>query len=500
MADEQEKETTSGSIPAAKNIAVVISVDEYATQRKLPGAQADATIVAKLLNEARRFDHVHTLVGKVESHVAKDKLAEIVASHRGTAVRELFVYLSGHGDIHDEAFHFLLSDFNASRYATTSLANDEIDDFARTLAPDLFVKVVDACRSGISYIKGPDDLRQAVQPAHGIRKCYFMYSSHQDQSSWQGKVSDFTLALATAVIEHPSPQLRYRDLQAYVSDYFEASKRQRPFFVSQADNTEIFISVNERVQAAVKEAVASIEAPPPFASAGNKELSLTQVITEDAKGCFQRDVTLAKIDEYYEAAMELELPQPLSELYDTEADRLDYSAQQVPGEAQLARWFESNAEEAFFIRTARAGEGEEQDGSAGGAAQRLRRPPFRKPPDTLFSTDDGLKDCVLLRLRPRYPNIPMWNVLLLAIPSRRTIATPFVRVRLEEVAWDDHKPKEYSLRTRKTPIAEFDATRSASDVMAALAAHLDATLRKQFGLASALEEPQHESDSQNRRT
>jgi hypothetical protein len=243
--------------------------------------------------------------------------------------------------------------------------------------------------------------------------------------------------------------------------------------------------VNERVQTAVKDTLANIAQLVLSAVPDTKELSLVHLVAEDAKSCFDKEATLAKISDFYKAALAFSLPSQLAELYGADAVQLDYSSQQVPGEAQLARWFEQQSADNFFVKTGRADSQEEDTKSS--TVSRFRRP-AAKPPDTLYSVDDGLQNCVCVRLSPLYPNIPAWVAVFIAIPSRRLIATPLVRLRFEEVAWNDYKPKDISIRSRKTAIADFVGENTARDAIKVFVEYVDMALRKQFSIAGASQE------------
>ena len=165
-------------------------------------------------------------------------------------------YFSGHGKQDEQGMHYALYDTDVARINSTSLNNTELDDIVRKCSPKLYVKIIDACQSGVAYIKGLegiDDDPQYIE-AKGFENCIFIYSSLKTQSSYAGDpYSKFTKAIIDAVENVSAPVVKFTDIQNYLSDIFNTTGGiQTPYFSTQCDGTELFCEKNPDVLAYLK--------------------------------------------------------------------------------------------------------------------------------------------------------------------------------------------------------------------------------------------------------
>jgi uncharacterized caspase-like protein len=128
----------------------VLGVSRYESQPSLPGCDHDATAIRTILTEAG-FDLVFTPTATTAA-IAKEQIGDFVKKHQKTEVNEFLVFFSGHGDIIDDDFRYVLSDFDEGQPNATTISHVQLDGWARSLTPQLFVKIVDACHSGSRYI------------------------------------------------------------------------------------------------------------------------------------------------------------------------------------------------------------------------------------------------------------------------------------------------------------------------------------------------------------
>lgn len=472
-----------------KNIAVVVAVSEYDNLQRLPGGASDAKLLGEVLHGSGRFSSIHVISGTVKSFDLKDKLATITRDNKGD-VAELFVYLSGHGLSVDGAFYFLCSDYSDARHASTSLASDEVDDLARTVAPALYVKIVDACQSAVQYIKGASVADTATsaqpQPSGRIGNLYFMFSSHQHQNSYATDASFFTVAFAQAIAEHKTGSIRYRDIQAFISDAFSQKQRQRPYFVSQADNTEVFTTVTPALKSSVSRLLAELSA-----STGVAQLkdtggeSLVTLVKRDAENCHAQGTTLELIAGFYEAARTAALSGETAELYALESEMVDFGSEVIPAEKAVARWF-SQAEDNFFVELIRRREDVEDDDSPAVRMRRTLRGAM--PPISISPTDSSFEDCVALHFRPKFPNLRAWTAVLLLVPSRRNLAIITVRVEEQEKAWGVFKESATKLTAVVRPIGQFKADEAFREIFESLLSVITKAIQAEFA-AKPTEEP-----------
>lgn len=214
------------------NIAIIIAVSDYHHENPLPACRSDGELVQAIIVRTGKFAPENTLamVSGTTSSEVKAQLAAFIQSHKGKTIGEVFFYFTGHGDFDGSDFRFVLSDFQADRRHQTTLGNSELDDMLRSLSPSIGVKLVDACHSGVQYVKDPDSIDKALQGTkEGYKSCYFMFSSDRNQFSYQdGNLSYFTRSFANAIANHTGPAIRYKDVIDYISDDFQNSRQQKP--------------------------------------------------------------------------------------------------------------------------------------------------------------------------------------------------------------------------------------------------------------------------------
>lgn len=230
------------------NLAIIIGVSDYKLANSLPACKNDAKIIHDIISHSGKFDKTLYLSENTMSHDVKPAITKFITENADSEIGELFFYFSGHGLFLDGEFHYALTDADINKPKQTSLENSELDQLIRSLSPALTVKVVDACQSGVDYIKSAEqELEKFVrQKTKELNKCYFMLSSNSDQSSYASPfISFFTRYFVEAIALCNAEEIRYKEIMDYVSDSFKGNKKQTPMFIGQANFTEIFISVDE---------------------------------------------------------------------------------------------------------------------------------------------------------------------------------------------------------------------------------------------------------------
>lgn len=231
-----------------KNYAVILGVDEYTHANNLPSCANDVKAIEGLLQATEKYE-----ILRFSGVETKDKILEEISNllpADASDVGEVLFFFSGHG-MQDADMHYILKDTNPQMISSTALNNKELDNIVRKSSPKLFVKIIDACNSGLSYIKSagsliPDDI---VLPSKEFENCIFMCSSKQSQYSLAGNpYSKFTKVLIDAVYHTTGKTVKFSDLQNYLSDVFtREGSNQTPYFSTQCDGTEIFCNKTERV-------------------------------------------------------------------------------------------------------------------------------------------------------------------------------------------------------------------------------------------------------------
>lgn len=298
------------------NIAIILAVSEYRNTDSLPGCILDGQLIKSLLNETGKYNEVLFIDQETDSIKVKEKLSEFIKNKQGTVFDEVLFYYTGHGDFYNNDFYYILSDFNTNSYRQTSLSNFELDNLLRQLSPNLTIKVIDACHSGVTYIKDDNAFFKYLDDSkQRFNNFYFMFSSMSDQASYQNNIiSHFTKSFIDSVLRYESTDIRYKHIVDYISDEFEKNALQKPFFVIQANFTEIFCSVNQQLKNILSRQIDnSLESK--SESDDCKVLSLVNLVKNDAENYCSEQEALEAINVVKKLAETWQYSSELVDLY-----------------------------------------------------------------------------------------------------------------------------------------------------------------------------------------
>jgi hypothetical protein len=233
------------------NLAILLGVSNYDNDKisNLTACTYDVNLVHFLLKSTKKYEDILLLDKNTTSENVKKQLTEFIRKHtaeESKEIDEVFFYYTGHGELYKDEFYYILSNFDFDQRNSTSLKNGELDNLLRNLNPKLTVKFVDACQSGISYVKDPGEMRieKVVDNGkHTFQNCYFMFSSHSDQFSIAtDKISLFTNSFLRAISRFNNGDIRYADIIDRIKDDFsQPHSQQTPYFIIQADYTKFFV-------------------------------------------------------------------------------------------------------------------------------------------------------------------------------------------------------------------------------------------------------------------
>lgn len=447
------------------NLAIVIAVSDYTdSASNLPACRNDADLITMILKHSGRFDTRLFLLNGSRASSVKDALASFIKEQQDKKepVKEVFFYFTGHGDLYEDDFWYLLSDFDNTKRRQTSLCNTELDTMLRALSPALTVKLVDACHSGTAYIKGEDTLRKALEASRESRlnKCYFMFSSQAEQVSVQdAHLSYFSREFGRAVALHGQDTIRYKDVADFIADAFAPNKDQTPTFVIQADLTEVFCTVSDDLRADLGKRLAIAEPTHAtgvlaggIAAASDATATLTitgsaptpsllERIKSDAANYCTKEEAMRAFEVVRQSVESFEVEAQLAVLY--ERDHAFSSCLTVENTAAIAKWLHAHKNDYFVTlsygqekyntevtvqhpfllleydvrevwKTRRVLEGFEQSAPC----------PFKM---------------VTITYRPRYPNIPWWQAIIVPVFSKVALRLFYGFDQLEELGWDERR-------------------------------------------------------------
>jgi len=412
-------------------IAILIGISQYINCDNLPGCDNDIKAVGEVIKTSKEFDEIKIFSNNVNSNKLKSELATLFSELKGKNIEEIFFYFSGHGNFHNNEFYYILSDFDENKRRQTSLQNLEIDNMIKSIKPVMVTKVIDACQSGVSYIKGNNNVVEKYysKTTESFNKCYFLHSSMTDQYSYQDdNLSDFTKNFLASIIANSKPTIRYKDIIDYISDEFEGSTEQTPFFITQADHTETFLSTSKEINQVL----------------GNYFLSEKKELLEPEKDNvvkynsyidkIKKDAEIySTIEEVKKLFLDIKnqienstIETDINELYDTNSSFENYLGD-FPKRIEIARWLEDNKNNFFaepkYERTSY--EEEQKPNPFGGISSLLQgNKVVTKYRNTLIGfnqTVDLPYKSILINYIPKYPNLIQYASLITFLISKKDI-------------------------------------------------------------------------------
>lgn len=267
-----------------KNYAIVIGVSEYNHAQCLPACKNDAETMGQLLQATEKYDVliISEKIGKAE---LLEKIESFLPIESNDSIGELFFYFSGHGMQNTETY-FVLYDTDLAKINSTALKNSEIDDLVRRRNPSLYVKIIDACQSGLEYIKEISAEKECLNiqpPQYGkaLKNCIFMCSSQKNQSSLATKeYSYFTKSFLSSITEFSeADKIKYSDIQNHIADDFQTSNiDQTPQFVTQSSGNDIFTYMCPAIKVMIASLQESAAGAPATSAQTDAELKVNQFL------------------------------------------------------------------------------------------------------------------------------------------------------------------------------------------------------------------------------
>ena len=220
----------------------------------LPACKNDLNIIKKIIDATNLYEEKLILNDDFPTaYNAMETMTEFIENieKKSVSVDEVFVYYSGHGGFNNDEFYYAWNDYSSKNPNTTSLLSSQVDELLRRLKAKLTVKFIDACQSGLPYIK------DIITPT--FQDCFFCFSCRKEQTSvCTEKNSVFTYSIIEAIKNClNNPKIRYRDIKNYIADKFNSENTensvQNPYFCSQGKDTDIFCEVTENLKTIVNE-------------------------------------------------------------------------------------------------------------------------------------------------------------------------------------------------------------------------------------------------------
>lgn len=330
------------------NIAILIGISEYTNLQNLSACTNDVKLINELLLDSKRYTEILYIHENTTSRNIKSKVIDFTKKYTNNEINEIFIYFSGHGHFDGDEFYYICSDFDKNKIKQTSFENKEFDSYIKLLNPKLTVKVVDACESGMNYVKDINELKDFLNKRENtFKNCYFMYSSTNNQSSYANeKISDFTNEFINSLI-HFEKDIRYKDVIDYLSDSFSNKPEQTPFFVIQADLTDIFISLDKEMK---NKLIDSLKLSTNLEIIKNDDITLFDLIKNDASNYIPKEKVIEILEKIENTIYKYNFQiDDLEKFYEIEIN-LYNSYESIPKLRLISEWVYTKNKDNFFVK------------------------------------------------------------------------------------------------------------------------------------------------------
>ena len=488
-------------------VAILIGISKYEKLTPLPGCKADLVLMEELLRKTDDYSEILSIGEDTNSSKVKRKVSEWIENLIGKEVNEVFFYYTGHGVFQNEEFYFCCSDFDKNKFNTTGITNSEIDEWLRNLNATLAIKVIDACQSGIQYVK--DSEIQFLTKLKGsnpksFKNCYFMFSSQNDQSSYQDdKLSFFTKAFALSIKDHQEERIRYRDIIDYISDYFVSDGSQKPHFVMDASSTEEFCFINEDLKQFLNTTSLLNEPIETTEVIDTPALSLKEIVASDAsKFCNEEEVSEI-LEELKIKVSDFNYNNEFTDLYETKITfeqgllKDDAYGNPLPNVKQIGEWLSKNNHEYFAKHTYKTVSYTEKVRDNFRNSFTLTREPSYYTETRTRNVISGLEitakfpfDTITIIAEPKYLNLLPFECVIVLVLSKKEIRFFYYYADFRELNWKDRKiESNVSWLTSKTEMKDRKSIwKATNNIQNNFVDFVLEETQKRFGLAKDLGE------------
>ncbi len=453
-----------------KNLAVIIGIDKYKNNNDLIACRNDAKDIYEIIKESKKYDNIAYVNGEYSNREIFKKLEELKIKVKDEEINEIFFYFSGHGFSENNELFYITTNTENDKINTTSLKNSEIDALFRSLNPNLYVKVIDSCQSGISYIKDIDEgiLFEKVmnETKKGFKKCFFMFSSLRNQYSYvmeDNKRSFFTNSFIEALIYYKEQEnVRYSEISNYMADYFRDKEKQTPFFITQTDMLDEFVKYNKELI----DLLSNINK-----EKDNENIDDHKEVKEDIKSkiieklsmCATREEAKTFTDTIENLFSKCSIEKSILNEYFNESKVIDDEINRIPKKKIIANWiYENKRELGLFAKTKL----EEEHKSKLYPLLNLSMSLYGKEKESNYEfeiTEKEICNNIKIIITPKELGLEEYELNLVLIPSFSKIYVFQTFVKNIPITWGEYeydnmnewKMKEFCIKKDLDKIEEF---------------------------------------------
>lgn len=459
------------------NISIIIGVSNYKNISSLPGCENDVNLMKDLLNLTNKYHDSLVISEDTDAVIVKEQLSEFITKQKSNTINEVFFYFTGHGYFDGNEFRYILSDFDKDKMNQTTLSNMYLDNLLRSLNANFTVKVVDACNSGVPYIKSIDDTNKYFEEIEkGINNCCFMYSSNSSQSSFQRQLSYFTKSFVNSILIHSGTQVGYINIIDGIKDCFATNSKQTPYFIVQGPLTEKFCTLTDAIR---ELRISDYEQIKPDKISKEGASSILDLIVKDAKRYCSKDEFLNLISEIKDTVDHCDLDEELKGLYSLKKS-FENGYSSVGDLAYIGKWL-ARSENDYFVEVVRVNKSGDYFGVLTHSLISLASPieGIRSDLDIPFKS-------IIINADPQHPNIRRYNCTIAFIASKTDIRFFFYYTFYKEVAWGNFSLNEnIQWETENAEIKDSEKVKEIIiKILNGFFEYIDASVRMQFNLES----------------
>jgi len=445
-------------------LAVLIGVSEYNTQVNLPACKNDVMAMKEIIDSSKKYDDSLIIYSNTNSDEMKQQVSQFFDKHRihKGEIKELFFYFSGHGSYQNDEFYYILSDYENNKLNRTTYKNSEIDSLIKSLNPELTIKIVDACESGIKYVKdnGENSIKKLLdKTVETFGNCYFMFSSQFNENSYADEsISFFTKSFIHSILKHNADTIRYRDIIDYIADDFDnETTQQKPYYVIQATNTEIFCSFSEQAKLELSRKLSKYtdtnNSEPLDVHSLNKEVSLIEIIKNDAEK-YCRDIS--EIQQVFKdiSSQINQQAKEIGNLSDIFTNVIDFDTtlySSIENIDKVAKFIGKDSSNLFVETNSEMRSVSVKFDNVASAISKLlgnqTKPKYTQEMHKVIVSYEITEDSIPYNyinfdLLPVYPNLVQYNCRLIFAFSKKKLLIFYSYNKYKETKWDIYEPGE----------------------------------------------------------
>lgn len=320
----------------------------------LPACKNDLNIIKKIIDATNLYEEKLILNDDFPTaYNAMETMTEFIENieKKSVSVDEVFVYYSGHGGFNNDEFYYAWNDYSSKNPNTTSLLSSQVDELLRRLKAKLTVKFIDACQSGLPYIK------DIITPT--FQDCFFCFSSRKEQASICNDTNSiFTYSIIEAIKNClNNPKIRYRDIKNYIADKFNSENTensiQNPYFCSQGKDTDVFCDVTDNLKNIVNQFFFTIDTTQPINISDSKDpkkqdLSYIDIIAKLDSNYLTKECIKNLSENLLKTISSINLKNEFNQMKFTKLISSDKITNKIPCYKSLCKFVDENCSDYFI--------------------------------------------------------------------------------------------------------------------------------------------------------